>query len=61
MGIHSKFGLTENGTANFRAYEIVRSLEGSLKRLPTDDGDSLMIHKPSFEFPDGHGNAHGLV
>jgi len=56
--INTKFGHTETGITNFASDTILKSLEGSLKRLQVDYVDSLIIHNPPLEYLDGNKNDH---
>jgi aryl-alcohol dehydrogenase-like predicted oxidoreductase len=51
--INTKFGHDADGTTNYNADQIIRSVEGSLQRLQTDYVDSVLIHNPPFEMLDG--------
>lgn len=51
--INTKFGHDADGTTNYSADQIIRSVEGSLQRLQTDYVDSVLIHNPPFEMLDG--------
>ncbi|QSF43334.1 aldo/keto reductase [Paenibacillus tianjinensis] len=51
--LNTKFGHAVDGRTNYNADQIIRSVEGSLKRLQTDYVDSVLIHNPPFEILDG--------
>ncbi|CAH1194529.1 Aldo-keto reductase IolS [Paenibacillus auburnensis] len=51
--LNTKFGHAADGQTNYSTDQIIRSVEGSLKRLQTDYVDSVLIHNPPFEMLDG--------
>lgn len=56
--INTKFGHDADGKTNFAADNIIKSLEGSLRRLKTDYLDSIILHNPPFSYLDGNNNSH---
>lgn len=56
--INTKFGHTHDGKINFESDNIVKSVEGSLRRLKTDYIDSVIIHNPPAKYLDGNKNDH---
>ncbi|MCC5894188.1 MAG: aldo/keto reductase [Alkalibacterium sp.] len=47
--INSKCGHQSNDVQSFDPEDLIKSVEGSLKRLNTDYLDSLLLHNPPFE------------